>query len=66
MSESLGLECPNCHKNELVRLENSNTFKCIVCGYTCDLSPLSQSEGKGMFYMALIMLLILGLTIMVG
>jgi ribosomal protein S27E len=65
MSESLGLECPKCHKNELVRLENSNTFKCIVCGYICDLST-PPPEGKGTFYMALIMLLILSLMIVVG
>ena len=66
MSETVGLECPKCQKNELVRLENSNTFRCIACGYTCDLSQASQSGGLGWFYMALISIALIGLGLLVG
>jgi len=69
MSVLEGLECPNCHKNGLVRCEHSadDAFQCVYCDYRHKLTQTVPTSGNaGVGWMAVITVLLILFALFLG
>ncbi len=69
MSVLEGMECPNCHKDGLVRCEHSadDAFQCVYCDYRYNLNkPVTPSDNAEVGWMAVISVLFILFALFLG